>query len=128
MTDTTMPEYATLIPDHPEEMTDGERFWVELLASQIREDRLHAQMEEKLVPVQEAYRTFAYGDSLGVAELGTIGNLLMGACAIIERIAMMPDASFLGYPEWERAATDAAEMRAAAKACYAELDRRRGKA
>ncbi len=109
-------------------MTEGERLWIELAASHIRDLRLYDEMEEKLVPVQEAYRTATYRDPDGDLALGLVGNLLMGACAIIERIAMMPNGSHPAYPEWERAATDAAEMRAAAKACYAEHDRRRGKA
>lgn len=121
-------EQGLVIPTmvDPLKMTDQQRFFVEDAAHAIEQVRFYDEMEAKLGPIQEAHVPFPYGTPLSAADLGGIGNLLMGARGIIHLIAMLPEETRerLGYPEWERAAVDAAEMKAAAEACYAERQRR----
>lgn len=114
------------VPAHVEDMTPEDRLFVEFLADQIDQERRRERMHAKVDPVEQAHRTFPYHEFGSFADtLGHIGNLLMGAAGILRDIAMLPEGTFRGYPEWQIAARDAAEMKAAAEQCYAEHDRHR---
>lgn len=98
-------------------LAEAEEMQAELMAD-------YEAMRAKLGPVEAGYVPASYGDSLSAAELGCIGNMLAGAAGILRRIAMLPDGTLDVYPEWQRAATDACELDAAAEACWAERQRR----
>ncbi len=118
-------EQGLVIPaTHPEDMRPEDRRFIEHMAATIQQRRFFDEMEAKLRPIQEAHVPFPYGDCAFTDALGHIGNLLMGAAHILGCVAMLPDGTLSAYPEWQQAAVDAAEMKAAAEACYAERQRR----